>query len=71
MKDKKIIYCENWKRGFSLVEALASFFVLGIILSLASTSFLNLAPKYKLNSAVRNKRLEPLSLLANSAKLRS
>ncbi len=59
MKDKKIIYYENWRRGFSLVETLASFFVLGIILSLASTSFLNLAPKYKLNSAVReiNSRL--------------
>ncbi len=59
MKNKKIIYYENWKRGFSLVEALAAFFVLGIILGLASTSFLNLAPKYKLNSAVReiNSRL--------------
>lgn len=59
MKNKKIIYYENWRRGFSLVEALASFFVLGIILGLASTSFLNLAPKYKLNSAVReiNSRL--------------
>ncbi len=59
MKDKKIIYYKNWKRGFSLVEALAAFFVLGIILGLASTSFLNLAPKYKLNSAVReiNSRL--------------
>ncbi len=59
MKNKKIIYYENWKRGFSLVEALAAFFVLGIILSLASTSFLNLAPKYKLKSAVReiNSRL--------------
>jgi Tfp pilus assembly protein PilE len=59
MKNKKIIYYENMRRGFSLVEALASFFVLGIILSLASTSFLNLAPKYKLNSAVReiNSRL--------------
>ncbi len=59
MKDKKITYYENWKRGFSLVEALAAFFVLGIILGLASTSFLNLAPKYKLNSAVReiNSRL--------------
>lgn len=59
MKDKKIIYYENWKRGFSLVEALAAFFVLGIILGLASTSFLNLAPKYRLKSAVReiNSRL--------------
>jgi len=59
MKNKKIIYYENCKRGFSLVEALAAFFVLGIIMGLASTSFLNLAPKYKLKSAVReiNSRL--------------
>ncbi len=41
------------------MEVLAAFFVLGIIMGLASTSFLNLAPKYKLNSAVReiNSRL--------------
>jgi len=59
MQNKKIICYEISKRGFSLVEALAAFFVLGIILGLASTSFLNLAPKYKLNSAVReiNSRL--------------
>ncbi len=59
MKNKRIFFFENCERGFSLVEALASFFVLGVILSLASTSFLNLAPKYKLNSAVReiNSRL--------------
>ncbi len=59
MKNKEIIYYENCKRGFTLMEAVAAFFVLGIILGLASTSFLNLAPKYKLNSAVReiNSRL--------------
>ncbi len=41
------------------MEVLVALFVLGIILGLASTSFLNLAPKYKLNSAVReiNSRL--------------
>ena len=59
MKNKRLFFSENCTRGFSLIEALASFFVLGIILSLASTSFLNLAPKYKLSSAVReiNSRL--------------
>jgi prepilin-type N-terminal cleavage/methylation domain-containing protein len=59
MKNKKIIYYENRKKGFSLVEALIATFILAIILSLASTSFLNLAPKYRLKSAVReiNSRL--------------
>jgi type II secretory pathway pseudopilin PulG len=59
MKSKKIIYYENRERGFSLVEALAAFFLLAIILGLASSSFLNLAPKYRLKSAVReiNSRL--------------
>jgi prepilin-type N-terminal cleavage/methylation domain-containing protein len=59
MKNKKINYYENRKKGFSLVEALIATFILAVILSLASTSFLNLAPKYRLKSAVReiNSRL--------------
>ena len=59
MKYKKIIYYENRKRGFSLVEVLIASFIVAIILGVASTSFLNLAPKYRLNSAVReiNSRL--------------
>jgi prepilin-type N-terminal cleavage/methylation domain-containing protein len=59
MKNEKINYYENRERGFSLVEVLIASFIVAIILGLASTSFLNLAPKYKLNSAVReiNSRL--------------
>jgi len=59
MKNKRLFFSEISKRGFSLVEALVAFFFLAIILGLASTSFLNLAPKYRLNSAVReiNSRL--------------
>jgi Tfp pilus assembly protein FimT len=59
MKNKRLFFSENYKRGFSLMEALAAFFVLAVILGLASTSFLNLAPKYRLKSAVReiNSRL--------------
>jgi len=59
MKSKKIIYYENRKRGFSLVEALIASLIVAIILGVASTSFLNLAPKYRLKSAVReiNSRL--------------
>jgi prepilin-type N-terminal cleavage/methylation domain-containing protein len=47
------------KRGFSLVEVLVASFIVAIILGAASTSFLNLAPKYRLKSAVReiNSRL--------------
>jgi Tfp pilus assembly protein FimT len=59
MKNKRLFFSENCNRGFSLMEALAAFFVLAVILGLASTSFLNLAPKYRLKSAVReiNSRL--------------
>jgi prepilin-type N-terminal cleavage/methylation domain-containing protein len=59
MKNKKTISYENRKRGFSLVEALIATFIVAIILGIASTSFLNLAPKYRLKSAVReiNSRL--------------
>jgi len=41
------------------VEALIATFIVAIILGIASTSFLNLAPKYRLKSAVReiNSRL--------------
>lgn len=49
----------NDMRGFSLVEVLIASFIVAIMLGVASTSFLNLAPKYRLNSAVReiNSRL--------------
>ena len=47
------------KNGFSLVEVLVASFIVAIILGVVSTSFLNLAPKYRLNSAAReiNSRL--------------
>ena len=59
MKNKKIIHYEISKKGFSLVEVLIASFIVAIILGVASTSFLNLAPKYRLKSAVReiNSRL--------------
>jgi len=59
MKDKNISSYEIIKRGFSLVEALIASLIVAIILGVASTSFLNLAPKYRLKSAVReiNSRL--------------
>ncbi len=40
------------KRGFSLLEIVISLFLLSFLIVLASTSFLNLAPKYKLKKAV-------------------
>jgi len=59
MKNKNIFFSVNYMRGFSLVEALIASFIVAIILGVASTSFLNLAPKYRLKSAVReiNSRL--------------
>jgi prepilin-type N-terminal cleavage/methylation domain-containing protein len=59
MKNRKINFYENRERGFSLAEVLVASFIVAIILGLASTSFLNLAPKYRLKSAVReiNSRL--------------
>jgi prepilin-type N-terminal cleavage/methylation domain-containing protein len=40
------------RKGYSLTETMACLFILAIILNLASTSFLNLAPKYRLKKAV-------------------
>jgi len=42
----------NKKKGFSLIEAVISLFVLAIILEMASVSFMNLAPKYRLQNAI-------------------
>jgi len=39
-------------KGFTLVELLLSLSVLAVVLLLASTTFLNLAPKYELEKAV-------------------
>jgi len=52
MKNKKIFYSENCKRGFSLTEGVIALLMLSILIGLASTSFLNLAPKYRLKKAV-------------------
>lgn len=40
------------RKGFSLLEVLVSLSILAILLYMASTSFLNLAPKYRLHKAV-------------------
>lgn len=53
MKNKKIFSPENYKRGFSLMEAVLALAILAIMVGLASISFLNLAPKYRLKNAVR------------------
>lgn len=43
---------KNWMRGFSLLETVASMAILAILFGIASTSFLQLAPKYRLQNAV-------------------
>jgi len=40
------------KKGFTLLEAVLSLTILSMIVYLASTSFLNLVPKFKLEKAV-------------------
>ena len=40
------------KKGFTLLEAVLSLTILSMIVYMASTSFLNLIPKYKLEKAV-------------------
>jgi prepilin-type N-terminal cleavage/methylation domain-containing protein len=40
------------RKGFSLLELVCVLAFLGVVISLASTSFLNLAPKYRLQQAV-------------------
>ena len=52
MKNKKIFSPDNLKRGFSLIEGLVALFILAIMVGLASVSFLNLAPKFRLKNAV-------------------
>ncbi len=41
------------KRGFSLVEAAVAVFILGILVYMASASFLSSSPRYQLKRAVR------------------
>lgn len=52
MKNKKIFYSKNYKRGFSLTEAVIALSLLAIMVGIASTSFLNSSPKYRLKKAV-------------------
>ena len=40
------------RKGFSLIEVILSLSILGFLVYMASTSFLNLAPKYRLQKAV-------------------
>jgi prepilin-type N-terminal cleavage/methylation domain-containing protein len=40
------------RKGFSLLELVCVLAFLGVVITLASTSFLNLAPKYRLQQAV-------------------
>jgi prepilin-type N-terminal cleavage/methylation domain-containing protein len=43
---------KDWMRGYSLLETVVSLAILAILLGIASTSFLQLAPKYGLQNAV-------------------
>ncbi|UCE21118.1 MAG: prepilin-type N-terminal cleavage/methylation domain-containing protein [Candidatus Aminicenantes bacterium] len=53
MRDKKSGIPLVKKRGFSLTETLISLSIFALIAVAVSTSFLNKAPKYRLQSAVR------------------
>ncbi len=53
MNDRQISPLLNLKRGFSLLETLTALFISAVVISLFSHTFLNLAPKYKLQKAVR------------------
>ena len=52
MEKRKITALENSRRGFTFYEVIISLSIFAIICSIALTSFLNLAPKYKLKKAV-------------------
>jgi len=53
MRDTKSRIPSDKKRGFSLTETLISLSIFALIAVAVSTSFLNKAPKYRLQSAVR------------------
>lgn len=52
MKRGRMASVPSSGKGFSLLEATLSLFILAILVSLFSQAFLNLAPKYKLQKAV-------------------
>lgn len=51
MRKRKILSSVPFNRGFTLLEVMISLFILAIMLSIASLSFLNLSPKYRLKKA--------------------
>ncbi len=50
---QKCCFPKSDRRGFSLAEVMVTLFILALVMVIASNSFLHLAPKYKLLSAVR------------------
>ncbi len=50
---KKPPFARTFGGGFSLTEALVALFILGLVAALTSSTLQNLAPKYRLMSAVR------------------
>ncbi len=52
MEKRKTFNSLHNDRGFSLLEAVISLFILAIMVSLASLSFFNRSPKYRLEKAV-------------------
>jgi len=52
MEKRKAIYSLHIHQGFSLIEIVISLFILAIMVSIASLSFLNRSSKYRLEKAV-------------------
>lgn len=54
MERNSIVYLKTFYRvrAFSLIEVLVSIFILGVMMAIASTSFLNLSTKYRLKKSV-------------------
>jgi len=52
MEKRKTFVSLHHQRGFSLLEAVISLFILAVMISAASLSFLNRSPKYRLEKAV-------------------
>jgi prepilin-type N-terminal cleavage/methylation domain-containing protein len=52
LSEREKMPAKDWMRGYSLLETVVSLAILAILLGIASTSFLQLAPKYGLQNAV-------------------